>query len=65
MNITYEEIQKIVTETVREVLGPDDPVGKWVADFYKSKAPQFRGKSKEKRREMAVAAALQAKKEAK
>ena len=34
------------------------PVEKVVDDFEKSKAPQFKGKSKEKRREMGVAAAL-------
>ena len=31
-----------------------------VKDFYKSDAPQFKGKSKEKRREMAIAAKLSA-----
>lgn len=34
------------------------PVGDVVKDFYKSDAPQFKGKSKKKKREMAVAAAL-------
>jgi len=34
------------------------PIGDVVSDFEKSKAPQFKGKSKTKRREMAVAAAL-------
>jgi len=34
------------------------PIGSVVKDFYKSKAPQFKGKSKAKKREMAVAAAL-------
>jgi len=33
---------------------------KYIKDFTKSKAPQFKGKSKEKRRQMAVAAKLQA-----
>lgn len=33
---------------------------KYIKDFEKSDAPQFKGKSKEKRREMAVAAKLQA-----
>ena len=37
------------------------PIGKVVKDFEKSKAPQFKGKSKEKRAEMGVAAALHAK----
>ena len=35
-------------------------MGSVVKDFYKSDAPQFQGKSKEKRREMAVAAKLTA-----
>lgn len=34
------------------------PIGNVVSDFEKSKAPQFKGKSKAKRREMAIAAAL-------
>ena len=33
-------------------------MGEVVKDFYKSDAPQFKGKSKEKRREMAIAAKL-------
>lgn len=37
------------------------PVGDVVKDFYKSDAPQFKGKSKKKKREMVVAAALSAK----
>jgi SOS response regulatory protein OraA/RecX len=35
-------------------------VGEVVKDFYKSDAPQFKGKSKEKRRQMAIAAKLEA-----
>tara|TARA_A100001515_G_scaffold19779_2_gene14591 strand:+ start:122 stop:1831 length:1710 start_codon:yes stop_codon:yes gene_type:complete len=35
-------------------------MGDVVKDFYNSKAPQFKGKSKEKRREMAIAAKLTA-----
>lgn len=37
------------------------PIGTVVKDFQKSDAPQFKGKSKEKRAEMGVAAALHAK----
>ena len=40
-------------------------MGDVVTDFYKSDAPQFKGKSKEKRREMAVAAKLGAMREEK
>jgi hypothetical protein len=35
-------------------------MGDVVKDFYKSDAPQFKGKSKEKRRQMAIAAKLTA-----
>lgn len=35
-------------------------MGDVIGDFYKSKAPQFKGRSKEKRREMAIAAKLTA-----
>ena len=35
-------------------------MGKVIDDFYDSDAPQFKGKSKEKRRQMAIAAKLQA-----
>lgn len=37
-----------------------EPMGSVIKDFYKSKAPQFKGKSKEKRRQMAIAAKLEA-----
>ena len=37
-----------------------DDMGDVIKDFYKSKAPQFKGKSKKKRREMAIAAKLTA-----
>ena len=40
-------------------------MGDVVKDFYKSKAPQFAGKSKEKRRQMAVAAKLETEREMK
>lgn len=38
-----------------------DGIGAWVKDFQKSDAPQFKGKSKEERRDQAVAAYLSAK----
>jgi len=37
-----------------------DDMGDVIKDFYKSDAPQFKGKSKKKRREMAIAAKLSA-----
>jgi hypothetical protein len=50
--------------TINEVLKPSDDVSTWIEDFYKSDAPQFKGKTKEERREMAVAAWLDARREA-
>ena len=51
-------------EEINEVLKPSDDVSTWIEDFYKSDAPQFKGKDKEERREMAVAAWLEARREA-
>ena len=42
-------------------LDPKDGIGSYIKDFKKSKAPQFKGKSENKRRDMAVAAYLDAK----
>ena len=39
-------------------LGKNATAGDYVKDFRKSKAPQFKGKSKEKRHKMAIAAYL-------
>jgi rubrerythrin len=47
---------------VTEVLPKDADAGKYIKDFEKSKAPQFKGKSKKKREEMAVAAFMAANK---
>jgi len=47
-------------EQIEEKLSKSDDMGDWVKDFYKSDAPQFKGKSKEKRRQMAIAAKLSA-----
>jgi hypothetical protein len=41
-----------------EKLKPSDGAGAYVDDFRKSEAPQFKGKSKKKRQQMAVAAYL-------
>lgn len=49
----YEEV-----EQVDEKLAADATAGDYVKDFAKSDAPQFKGKSKEKRRKMAIAAFL-------
>ena len=45
-------------ELFLEKLKASDDMGDWIDDFYKSDAPQFKGKSKEKRRKMAIAAKL-------
>ena len=48
-----------------EKLNPSDGIKAYIDDFQKSDAPQFQGKSKEKRKEMAIAAYLDAKRGAK
>lgn len=47
-----------------EKLKASDDMGTWVKDFQDSDAPQFKGKSKEKKRQMAIAAKLDAEREA-
>ena len=39
-------------------LDKTDDMGDWIKDFQKSDAPQFKGKSQDKRRQMAIAAKL-------
>tara|TARA_R100001369_G_scaffold78534_1_gene108236 strand:- start:2202 stop:4811 length:2610 start_codon:yes stop_codon:yes gene_type:complete len=46
------------TSKINEVLGKDADMGDYIDDFEKSDSPQFKGKSKEKRKEMAIAAFL-------
>jgi len=41
-----------------EKLKVSDGPGEWVRDFRKSDAPQFKGKSKKKKQQMAIAAYL-------
>ena len=48
---------------VSEKLDPSDGAGSYVKDFRKSDAPQFKGKGKKKRQQMAIAAYLQDKEE--
>lgn len=45
-----------------EKLKVSDGMGSWIKDFQGSDAPQFKGKDKEERRDMAIAAYLSAKK---
>jgi hypothetical protein len=44
-----------------EKIPKNAPVDVWIKDFEKSNAPQFKGKTREKRRQMAVAASYGAK----
>lgn len=57
-----QQIRGISEESVEEKLKPSMGAGKYISDFEKSSAPQFKGKSKEKRRVMGIAAYLSAKK---
>lgn len=52
---------KTFKDFINEVLSPDKGAGEYVKDFQKSDAPQFKGKSKEKRTKMGIAAFLSAK----
>lgn len=51
------------TQQVDEKLGANADAGDYIRDFQKSDAPQFKGKSQEKRRQMGVAAFMAAKNE--
>ena len=55
LHIIQEELESVLSEKLK----PSDGAGSYVKDFYKSDAPQFKGKSKKERRKMAVAAYLQ------
>lgn len=50
-----------IPESLSEKLQVSDGMAKWIEDFQKSDAPQFKGKDKNERREMAIAAYLAAK----
>lgn len=54
-DLTEEQLDELVAE-LQEVLGKDDPAGEWISDFVHSDNPKFAGKSKEKRKQMALAA---------
>ena len=66
LNLFYEGYLNYITEEsdvkalLTEKLKKSDDMGTWIKDFYDSDAPQFKGKSKEKRRKMAIAAKLAA-----
>lgn len=50
--LTAEEVES----QINEVLSKDASAGDWIHDFVHSDNPQFEGKSKEKRKQMALAA---------
>lgn len=52
----YESVEYIFDQQLEEKLQVSDGAGKWIRDFQASDNPKFAGKSKEKRREMAIAA---------
>ena len=56
----YPKTLDIEEENLDEKLKASDSMGTWIKDFQDSDAPQFKGKSKEKKRQMAIAAALDA-----
>ena len=60
----YNTLSENVNSFLDEKLKKSDDMGTWIKDFYDSDAPQFKGKSKAKRRQMAVAAKLDAMDEA-
>jgi hypothetical protein len=66
LNKKKDELEKTPSdkkkETVDEKLKPSMGAGAYVKDFKKSDAPQFQGKSKAKKQDMAIAAYLSAKK---
>lgn len=57
---TKPDLDEMAEAFLNEKLKKSDSMGTWIKDFYDSDAPQFKGKSKAKRRQMAVAAKLSA-----
>lgn len=68
-DVVKEEQKKVakcilIEEDITEELDPGDDAKVWIDDFIKSDAPQFKGKTKEQRINMALAAYYSARKEA-
>ena len=55
-NEKYIGFTKLKRKLVNEVMKKSDPAGKWISDFVHSDNPKFKGKSPEKRKQMALAA---------
>ena len=53
--LTEEQNNELIAE-LQEVLGKGAEAGEWISDFVHSDNPKFAGKSKEKRKQMALAA---------
>ena len=51
-----EMSEEVMDEMINEVLGKNADAGTWIKDFVSSDNPKFAGKSKEKRKQMALAA---------
>ena len=56
--VMYKVNKESLTQKIKEKLTAKTPMKSYIKDFSKSKAPQFKGKSKEKKREMEIAAKL-------
>ena len=54
----YGQTMAEALKGINEKLKPSDGAGAYVKDFKKSDAPQFKGKSDEKKQKMAIAAYL-------
>ena len=62
----YKKAKSSMSESyINEKLSVAQGMGAWIDDFKKSDAPQFKGKSDKERRDMAIAAYLDAKRSAK
>tara|TARA_B100001996_G_scaffold293998_1_gene234197 strand:- start:394 stop:585 length:192 start_codon:yes stop_codon:yes gene_type:complete len=60
MQKTFKDFAEFGKQYKAEKLDKQSSMGDYVDDFKKSDAPQFKGKSKGKRRQMAIAAKLSA-----
>lgn len=60
----FKDLHTKDLEVYSEKLDPKADASEWIEDFIKSDAPQFKGKSKEERKEMALAAYYSARKKA-
>jgi hypothetical protein len=60
-SVAEDSYMESLAKKLAEKIPKNAPVDVYIKDFEKSNAPQFRGKTKEKRRQMAVAASYSAK----